>query len=212
MEKFCDKAAMAIASETIQIIADGLGVSPATVRSYFREIQKAGLIGKGGRGRAAEHFSSADTARIVIALMGADSLAEAPVAVSLLGGTCCFIAGEPGQPDNRYRFDEVLSELFEWAVGIERQGEALDHFDLGTLDDKTSVEVRVLSTDLMAELYINDQLSMRFRLVHPVPEPQDAKEAAIQRRLIERADVGGKRTTQSIDHIVLRRIASGLPR
>ena len=85
---------MAIASETIQIIADALGFEASTVRSYFREIQKEGLIAKGGRGRAAEHFSPTDTARIVITLMGAESLAEAPTMVRLLAGSCCFMPGE----------------------------------------------------------------------------------------------------------------------
>lgn len=198
---------MAIASETIQIIADALGFEAPTVRSYFREIQKAGLIAKGGRGRAAEHFSPADTARIVITLMGAGSLAEAPSIVRLLGAWCCLIPGERGRPDKQYRFDEVLGELFEWAVG----GRVLHHFDLGVLDDKTLVEVRVMSTDLVAEVYIDDQLNMRFRLVHPVPEPADKAQAAIQRRLIDRVDGSRMRTTQSIDQDVIRRIASGLP-
>lgn len=203
---------MAIASETIQTIADALGFEPPTVRSYFREIQKAGFIAKGGRGRAAEHFSPADTARIVITLMGAGSLAEAPSMVRLLGSSCCLIPGEPGRPDKQYRFDEVLGELFEWAAGLELHGKALHHFDLGALDDKTLVEVRVMATDLMAEIYIDEQLSMRFRPVHPVPEPDDAAQAAIQRRLVDRVDGSRMRTTQSIDHDVIRRIASGLPR
>lgn len=203
---------MAIASETIQIIADALGFEPPTVRSYFREIQKAGFIAKGGRGRAAEHFSPADTARIVITLMGAGSLAEAPSMVRLLGSSCCLIPGERGRPDKQYRFDEVLGELFEWAAGLELHGKALHHFDLGALDDKTLVEVRVMATDLMAEIYIDEQLSMRFRPVHPVPEPDDAAQAAIQRRLVDRVDGSRMRTTQSIDHDVIRRIASGLPR
>jgi len=203
---------MAIASETIQTIADALGFEPPTVRSYFREIQKAGFIAKGGRGRAAEHFSPADTARIVITLMGAGSLAEAPSMVRLLGSSCCLIPGERGRPDKQYRFDEVLGELFEWAAGLELHGKALHHFDLGALDDKTLVEVRVMATDLMAEIYIDEQLSMRFRPVHPVPEPDDAAQAAIQRRLVDRVDGSRMRTTQSIDHDVIRRIASGLPR
>lgn len=202
---------MAIASETIQIIADALGFEVPTVRSYFREIQKAGLIAKGGRGRAAEHFSPTDTARIVITLMGASSLAEAPSMVRLLGGSCCFIPGERGRPDKRYRFDEVLGELFEWAAGVELHGKALHHFDLGVLDDTTLVEVRIMPTDLMAEAYIDDQLSMRFRVVHPVQELGDAAQAAIQCRLIDRVDGSRMRTTQSIDHDVIRRIASGLP-
>ncbi|WP_191555041.1 MULTISPECIES: helix-turn-helix domain-containing protein [Brevundimonas] len=202
---------MAIASETIQIVADALGLEAPTVRSYFREIQKAGLIAKGGRGRAAEHFSPADTARIVITLMGANSLAEAPSIVRLLGGTRCPIPGERGRPDRQYRFDEVLGELFEWAAGVELDDTALHHFDLGVLDDKTLVEVRVMSTDLVAEVYIDDQLSMRFRPVHPVPEPADTAQAAIQRRLIDRVDGSRMRTTQSIDQDVIRRIASGLP-
>lgn len=203
---------MAIASETIQIIADALGFEASTVRSYFREIQKEGLIAKGGRGRAAEHFSPTDTARIVITLMGAESLAEAPTMVRLLAGSCCFMPGERGRPGKQYRFDEVLGELFEWAAGVELQGTALHHFDLGVLDNKTQVEVRVMATDLMAEVYIDEQLSMRFRLVHPVPEPDDAEQAAIQRRLVRRVDGSRMRTTQSIDDDVIRRIASGLPR
>ena len=203
---------MAIASETIQIIADALGFEASTVRSYFREIQKEGLIAKGGRGRAAEHFSPTDTARIVITLMGAESLAEAPTMVRLLAGSCCFMPGERGRPDKRYRFDEVLGELFEWAAGVELHGKAQHHFDLGVLDNKTQVEVRVMATDLMAEVYIDEQLSMRFRLVHPVPEPDDAEQAAIQRRLVRRVDGSRMRTTQSIDDDVIRRIASGLPR
>lgn len=202
---------MASASETIQIVAAGLGFHASTVRSYFREIQKAGLIGKGGRGRAAEHFSPADTARIVIALMGASSLAEAPAMVRLLGSTCCLIPGERGRPDKPYRFDEVLGELFRWAAGIEHHGKALHHFDLGILDDKTLVEVRVMSTDLMADVYVDDELSMRFRLVHPIPEPPDAMQADIQRHLIGRVDGSRMRTIQSINEAVIRRIASGLP-
>lgn len=202
---------MAIASETIQIVADALGFEASTVRSYFREIQKAGLIGKGGRGRAAEHFSAADTARIVITLMGAGSLAEAPSIVRLLGGARHFTPGEPGRPDNEYRFDEVLGELFEWAASVELHGKARSHVDLGVLGDRTLVEVRVMPTDLIAEIYVDETPSMRFRLVHPVPEPADKAQAAIQRRLIDRADGSRMRTTQSIDQDVIRRIASGLP-
>lgn len=132
--------------------------------------------------------------------------------VRLLAGSCCFMPGERGRPGKQYRFDEVLGELFEWAAGVELQGTALHHFDLGVLDNKTQVEVRVMATDLMAEVYIDEQLSMRFRLVHPVPEPDDAEQAAIQRRLVRRVDGSRMRTTQSIDDDVIRRIASGLPR
>lgn len=203
---------MAIASETIQIIADALGFEVPTVRSYFREIQKAGLIAKGGRGRAAEHFSPTDTARIVITLMGAGSLAEAPSMVRLLGDARHFTPGEPGRLDNEYRFDEVLGELFEWAADVELHGRARPHFDLGVLGDSTLVEVRVMPTDLIAEIYTDETLSMSFRLVHPVPEPPDAAQAAIQRRLIDRVEGSRMRTTQSIDQDVIRRIASGLPR
>lgn len=138
------------------------------------------------------------------------AVAEVAASVRLIGSARCKIAGEPGHADHSYRFEDVIKELLEWAIGVEREGKALEHYDLGVLDARTSVEVAVMSTALTAQLRINDEPAMRFYRAEDVPLPSDPRKAEIQQSVAERARTERMQTTQTIDEVVLRRIATGL--
>src|SRR5262249_45073855 len=56
----------------------------ATVTSYYRVLRQAGLVTKRGRGRSAAKMSAEDVAKLLITLMGADSLEEAPPVCGVL--------------------------------------------------------------------------------------------------------------------------------
>ncbi|WP_368933394.1 hypothetical protein [Brevundimonas naejangsanensis] len=201
---------MATAGEIARIFGEAMGLTEASVALRYRALREDGLVVKAARGRYTPDRSMLESARLLIAIMGAQAVAEVAASVRLIGSARCKIAGEPGHADHSYRFEDVIKELLEWAIGVEREGKALEHYDLGVLDARTSVEVAVMSTALTAQLRINDEPAMRFYRAEDVPLPSDPRKAEIQQSVAERARTERMQTTQTIDEVVLRRIATGL--
>lgn len=206
---------MATAGETIRNVADALALDQATVKSYFREIQKAGLIGKGGRGRAAVHFTSADTARILIAVMGAQSIAEAPDVLRLLAEAECVITDDEHAEWESYELEPTLVHVLEAAAAEAGGGKAPPHPMLGSLSG-LPVTLRISGTSLTAEIVVDGTVQMPFSHFSadspPMTEPDDWGELPMRDRLLLRAIMGGMSTTRAIDEVAIRHIASGLVR
>lgn len=206
---------MATAGETIRNVADALALDQATVKSYFREIQKAGLIGKGGRGRSAIHFSSLDTARILVAIMGAQAIAEAPSMVQLMGETACLVTEDEGAAWENYGFEDALVHVLEEIAAKAAGDQTAPHPLLGSFVGRPMI-LRLSGTDLTAEIVIDDVVEMRFSHFAanspPMSDPDDWDALPMCDRLRLRAIMGGMSTTRAIDEVALRRIASGLIR
>lgn len=80
---------MATAGEMTNIVAEALALPEATVVSYQTMLRKSGLITIGGRGRSAPQMTPLDVSRLVIAILGAEALAEATAVVELFGALLC---------------------------------------------------------------------------------------------------------------------------
>lgn len=76
---------MATPGQLVAITANALRLPEVTVTLHHRAIRKAGLMHKSGRGRSAPQVSALDASRLLIALMGARIIREAPDAVRAIG-------------------------------------------------------------------------------------------------------------------------------
>jgi hypothetical protein len=56
--------------ELVKVVADALGVAPATVTQYDRVLAENGLRSKGGRGTSAAKVTPKDAANLLIAILG----------------------------------------------------------------------------------------------------------------------------------------------
>jgi hypothetical protein len=61
---------MATSGELIETVADILGISKATVTTYYRSLREAGLVAKSGRGPSAAQMAARDAALLLVAAGG----------------------------------------------------------------------------------------------------------------------------------------------
>ena len=76
---------MATSGEMIRVFADALGLTEAYVAARYRALRECGLVSKGGRGRFAPSMTALDGARLLIAVMGAQAIADTRAAVEIFG-------------------------------------------------------------------------------------------------------------------------------
>lgn len=108
---------MATAGTMTRVFAEGLALSEAQVASRYRALREAGLVTKGGRGRFAPTMSLLDGARLLIALMGAEMIAETKPAVEIFGqGICAVCEGDDDPLAEALRdlvFEETIALLLD---------------------------------------------------------------------------------------------------
>jgi hypothetical protein len=64
---------MATPGKLIDITAQALGLSPATVGQYYRSLREEGAVTRGGRGRSAPQSTYLDASRLLIAILASDT-------------------------------------------------------------------------------------------------------------------------------------------
>lgn len=203
----------------MKLVAAALALPEATVTSYYRVIRDAGVIAKGGRGRSAPHLSALDTSRLVITLMSAEALSEAPEITRLIGNTeCQYLEGMDPDDDPEHpttgtlesiRFEDALAQLIAFrAVSSQSVGSPV----LGDLGSD-ALFVRVAATRLTAEIEI-DGSTVEFQHGYDeyvVTDPNDWAGLSIRERLERRPVLEGMKVTREIDYLAIKKIASGLP-
>lgn len=229
---------MATSGELIRITARALQLPESTVTSYHRMLRQGGLLTKGGRGRSAPDVSASDVARLLLALLGADALAEAvditellsdlisptPLALHPTGGPVT-LDGPDGleridvstlsydPQDDPVTLEEATVRLLSQAQVETRDGRSESSYVpfIGWIDSE-DVALSVIATNLTAEIRIADRSLEFFR-----PEggtviyPDDWMSLPIRDRLIARAELDGVEIRRSVNFSSLRELSKALP-
>ncbi len=202
---------MATSGELIRIMARALALPSATVTSYHRVLREHGMITKGGRGRSAATMSAEDVARLLIALLSADNLEEAPYITQLMCDA----------PSTAFDDDDIPVIGFEKAVVILlyqlREVESGTMSKSGLLPGLDRVRAGHLtlkvSASLLCAYIVNVKLVLEFCRSdnYPITFPDDWMSLPVEERLLARAQIGGLLITRLVNRAVLRDIAAALP-
>jgi hypothetical protein len=191
----------------IPIVANGLGIRAATVTSYHRVLREAGLVAK-GRGRYAAPVTATDLARLLLTLMGSDSLEEAPAVCHLLcSAQCSVVDEETGQEERITLEDATAATLAQHGASPEPRSEAVGPFwsMLPLLE-----EIKVSGTELEATMVIDgDEIPFQIWSEGlPASAPEDWEGMTIVDRLLARSQFAHLRTMRSLHAVHLYDIAS----
>lgn len=230
---------MATAGELIRLTADALQVPEATVTSYHRMLREAGLLTKGGRGRNAPQMSATDVARLLLAMLGSDALAETVEATTLVSELCSptpvdfsgedsplVLDGEDGPIEidpSAYRYDpedepieledavgRLLSQVQELSEGHRPTNGRLPF--IGFLASPTVV-LSVTPTSLTATIEAD---GVRLEFESPSTKgdiiyPNEWMNLPVRERLLARAEISGIEIRRSVGWSALRKLAQALP-
>jgi hypothetical protein len=204
---------MATSGEMIRNTAGALSLPQATVTSYFRELQKSGLVAKGGRGRSAGHVSARDVARLLLVLLAADSLADAADALRLISSIAAYSDTGAKAPDELLLEDAVIS-ILEF-LAAQAGGPPPKVFKVPGDLSSGNLVLMVSGTRLEAWVHIDGIVVLQFANFGEMPDlavPPDLwGEVSISDRLRIRAIMGGIWTIRAVDAVALQRISFSLP-
>lgn len=108
---------MATSGEMTRLFSDALGLTEAHVAARYRALRESGLVTKGGRGRFAPTMSPLDAARLLIAVMAAQTISETEASVKIFGRSDCHL----DEDDNPFGI-AIQNLVFEDAVALVLQG------------------------------------------------------------------------------------------
>jgi len=208
---------MATAGEMTKIVAEALALPEATVISYQTMLRKAGLMTMGGRGRSAPQMTPLDIARLIIALMGSDALADAVAVVELWGALEYIFADAehiPSELDDiglaifddllgRHNFESAVAELIQ-ANATRRQGKRTASW-FGFKLDGHDLTLNLTASALEASIIVGPfqfQYRRTSEPANPAP-PDEWYTLPAKERLVARAGHPGMRTLRSLGHIEL---------
>ena len=231
---------MATAGELIRLTADALQVPEATVTSYHRMLREAGLLTKGGRGRNAPQMSEIDVARLLLAMLGADSLAEAAPATELVSElssqspvdfrdetSILTLDGEEGPieidpatvhydpEDEPIELEEAVARLLSQVRDLsEGRKPATDRLPFIGFLTSWNVGLSVTPTSLTAVI---EGDGSRLDFDSPSKKgsiiyPDEWMNLPVRERLIARAEISGIEIRRSVGWAALRKLAEALPK
>lgn len=199
---------MATAGEMTSMFAEALVVTEAQVAARYRALREAGLVSKGGRGAFAPQMTALDASRLLIAVMGAQGIAETSAITTLLGRSVCLVC------DGDDVLAEVLGDLnLEEAIAVILR--ACLSYRLGQREDfermARGAKISLSPTDLTATI-TRPGFSANF---HPQQDKASAHLSAstdmsISDRLWFRSDRSGLQIRVSVEAAELLELAPSL--
>lgn len=124
---------MTTSGEMTRQFAEALVMSHAQVAARYRALRECNLVTKGGRGPFAPEMTALDAARLLIAVMGAQAIAETPAVTTILGKADCVIcegeddvlAGEIADLDFEQTLALILRACLAYRLGDPQDYERL---------------------------------------------------------------------------------------
>jgi hypothetical protein len=208
---------MATAGEMIATVSGALNVPEATVASYYRVLREEGLVTKGGRGPSAPDLSALDAARLLIALMSADSLAEGAAITDLMGNATCdfVIGGDPDDPGSGSFESLTFEEALEWLLSqeAEKRGggpQAPAPFIFAGLDLE-NIKISVTASTLSAMVSTNEsQIQFDFTSNYEVTDANEWRDMSIRDRLLARSTIARLIVIRQISRAEIRDISMAI--
>lgn len=200
---------MATSGEMTAMVAEALAMPHATVVSYCNVLRSAGLIKKGGRGKSAAQMRDIDVARLVIALLGSDALAEGVAITELIGQAYLMYAPDPEVPEELevLRFEDAFSQLLRGKAKQLVGGEPNFQPPLDPLRHN-GVSICINSTELIATFRIrNTSIEFYQNSSDTVSDPNDWESMSITDKILSRALIGSVITTRSIPEFSVNKLS-----
>ena len=172
----------------------------------YRALRESGLVTKGGRGPFAPEMTALDAARLLIAVMGAQAIAETGAITTILGGAECVVCEDDG--DGGVLAEAFGDLVFEKAVAKVLQ--ACLAFRLGHPRDYVrmvrGITISLSPTALTATI-ARDGVVAIFR---PTRAAGASSDLAVAERLWRRPDHTGLQIQVSIEAPELLELAPSL--
>ncbi|RYG98944.1 MAG: hypothetical protein EON58_05535 [Alphaproteobacteria bacterium] len=147
---------MATAGELSKIYADALSVSEVHVAVRYRALREAGLVIRAARGRHTPDRTPLEVARLLIAVMGAQAIADVEAVVRWVGQLGCVHYAGPEKLRRQYETHSFEQILLLILVDLQLIGEG-KQAEMGTTGAKLAITlsqtrllVRVENRDVYA--------------------------------------------------------------